>query len=166
MVEADPAASITPATRAAALDYQEKVARLQRSFAGASEQATQMKARTTAIRRALVDSPAEIKMLDEAVSLDWRATEVGRQLRGDETLRGLESGSPSSIQSRVNSAAAGTRSLSGAPTGTQQMNYTIAAEQLAAEVAKLKALEAELKAFEQKLEAAGVPYTAGRGPGQ
>ena len=92
-----------------------------------------------------------------------RATEVGRQLRGDETLRGLESGSPSSIQSRVNSAAAGTRSLSGAPTGTQQMNYTIAAEQLAAEVAKLKALEAELKVFEQKLEAAGVPYTAGAG---
>ena len=59
-------------TRAAALDYQEKVARFQRSFAGASEQATQMKARTTAIRRALVDSPAEVKMLDEAVSLDRR----------------------------------------------------------------------------------------------
>ena len=166
VVEPDPAASITPATRAAALDYQERVARLQRSLAGASEQATQMKTRTTAIRRALVDSPAEIKMLDEAVSLDRRVTEVGRQLRGDETLRGLESGAPSSIQSRVNSAAAGARGLSGSPTGTQQMNYTIAAEQLAAEIAKLKVLETDLKMFEQQLEAAGVPYTPGRWPGE
>ena len=91
-------------------------------------------------------------------------TAVQRALRGDETLRGLESGSPSSIQSRVNSAAAGARGLTGAPTGTQQTNYTIALEELNAEIAKLKALETELKKFEQQLEAAGVPYTPGRWP--
>ena len=89
-----------------------------------------------------------------------------RRLRGDETLRGLESGSPSSMQSRVNSAAAGARGLTGAPTGTQQLNYTIAADELATEVAALRTLEAEVKKFEQELEAAGVPYTPGRWPGQ
>ena len=89
-----------------------------------------------------------------------------RALRGDETLRGLESGSPSTIQSRVNSAAAGARGLTGAPTGTQQTNYTIAAADLDAEIARLKALETELKAFEQQLEKAGVPYTPGRWPGE
>ena len=164
VVKVDPAAPSAPVATTAALEFQEKVARLQRTFAGASEQATHIKSRTTAIKRALVDSPADVKLLDEAVSLDKRATDIGRQLRGDETLRGLESGSPSSIQSRVMSAAAGSRGLTGAPTGTQQMNHTIAAEQLAAEVAKLKALEADLRKFELQLEAAGVPYTPGRWP--
>jgi photosystem II stability/assembly factor-like uncharacterized protein len=164
-VAADPSSSITPAARTAAIDYQDKIAKLQRSFAGASEQATNMKTRTTAIRRALVDSPADIKMLDDAVKFDQRVTAVLRAFRGDETLRGLESGSPSSISSRVNSAVSGARGLTGAPTGTQQMNYTIAFDELAAEVTKLKALEADLKKFEQQLEAAGVAYTPGRWPG-
>jgi hypothetical protein len=55
--------------------------------------------------------------------------------------------------------------LTGAPTGTQQSNYTIAADELSAETAKLRTLEAELKKFETQLEAAGVPYTPGRWPG-
>ena len=89
-------------------------------FTGALEQANNMKTRTTAIRRAIADSAADLKLLDEAVRFDQRVTAVQRALRGDETLRGLESGSPSSIQSRVNSAAAGARGLTGTPTGTQQ----------------------------------------------
>jgi len=76
------------------------VARLQRSFTGALEQANSMRTRTTAIRRALVDSPADLKMLDEAARHGQRVLAVLRKLRGDETLRGLESGSPSSIQQR------------------------------------------------------------------
>ena len=66
----------------------------------------------------------------------------------------------------MNSAATGARGLTGAPTGTQQMNYTIAIDELNARVAKLRTLETELKKFEQQLEAAGVPYTPGRWPGQ
>ena len=165
-VSADPSVTVTPAARAAANEYQDKVLKLQRSFAGALEQANNMKTRTTAIRRAIGDSAADLKLLDEAARFDQRVTAVLRALRGDETLRGLESGSPSTIQSRVNSAAAGARGLTGTPTGTQQMNYTIAFDDLNAEIARLRTLEAELKKFEQELEAAGVPYTPGRWPGQ
>ncbi len=165
-VAADPNVTLTPAQRTAATEYQDKVAKLQRSLTGALEQANNMKTRTTAIRRAIVDSAADIKLLDEAIKFDQRVTAVQRELRGDETLRGLESGSPSTIQSRVNSAAAGARGLTGAPTGTQQTNYTVANDELNAELTKLRALEAELKKFEQQLEAAGVPYTPGRWPGQ
>jgi chromosome segregation ATPase len=165
-VTADPNATLTPAQRTAATEYQDKVAKLQRAFTGALEQANNMKTRTTAIRRAIADSAADIKLLDDAVKFDRRVTEIQRALRGDETLRGLESGSPSTIQSRVNSAAAGARGLTGAPTGTQQTNYTVANEELNAQVAKLRALEGELRKFEQQLEAAGVPYTPGRWPGQ
>ncbi|HYM24204.1 MAG TPA: hypothetical protein VEU08_13390, partial [Vicinamibacterales bacterium] len=165
-VVADPNATLTPAQRTAATEYQDKVAKLQRAFAGALEEANNMKTRTTAIRRAIVDSAADIKLLDDASKFDARVTAILRALRGDETLRGLESGAPSTIQSRVGSAAAGAGGLTGAPTGTQQMNYTVANDELNAEDAKLRALETELKRFEQQLEAAGVPYTPGRWPGQ
>ena len=164
-VSADPGVTLTPAARAAAAEYQNNVLKLQRAFAGALEQANDMKTRTTAIRRAVVESTADIKLLDQAAALDRRVTAVQRALRGDETLRGLESGSPSSIQTRVNSAAAGARGLTGTPTGTQQTNYTIANDDLNAEIGRLKALETELQKFEQQLEAAGVPYTPRRWPG-
>ena len=51
-----------------------------------------------------------------------------------------------------------------APTGTQQMNYQIAAEELPLEQAKLKQLEADLKKLEAQLDALGVAYTPGRTP--
>ena len=83
--------------------------------------------------------------MDEAVRFDRRVLAILRSLRGDETLRGTESGSPTTIQNRVNSAVQGSRGLTGAPTGTQQMNYTIANDDLAAQIALLRTLEAELQ---------------------
>ena len=125
-----------------------------------------MRTRTQAIQRALVDSPADVKLLDEARRFDTRVLTVLRRLRGDETLRGTESGDPTNVQDRVNSAVQGARGLSGAPTGTQQRNFAIAGEDLAAQVKELRTLETEIRKFEQQLEAAGVPYTPGRWPGQ
>ena len=166
-VTADPAMpQLTPAQRTAATTYSENVAKLQRTFTGALEQANNMRTRTQAIRRALVDSPADVKLMDQAVQFDRRVLAILRVLRGDETLRGTESGAPATVQSRVNSAVQGSRGLSGAPTGTQDMNYRLANDDLTAQVGLLRTLEAELKKFEQQLEAAGVPYTPGRWPGQ
>jgi photosystem II stability/assembly factor-like uncharacterized protein len=163
-VEAEPAAAVQPAARAAAQEYQSKVLRLQRTYDGAVELADGCKTRISAIRRALVDAPADLRLMDEAVRLDRRITAIIRLFRGDETLRGLESGAPSTLGSRVNSAASGARGLSGIPTGTQELNYRTAFEQLSEEMPKLKALEADLKKLEQQLDAAGVPRTPGRQP--
>jgi hypothetical protein len=160
----DPGAGSRTIDRAAAVEFQDKAARLQRALSGATDLATDIKSRTSAIRRALLDSPADIKWMNDAVKFDERITAIQRRMRGNETLRGLESGTPASISSRVNSAAAAARGLTGAPTGTQQLNYRIASEELSEEIAKLKALDAELKKFEQQLDAAGVPYTPGRLP--
>jgi len=165
-VTADPGVALTPAQRTAATEYQDRVAKLQRTFTGALEQANNARTRTQAIRRALVDAPTELRMMDEAVRFDRRALLILRSMRGDETLRGTESGSPSTIQSRVNSAVQGSRGLTGGPTGTQQLNYTIANDDLNAQITLIRALETELRKFEQQLEAAGVPYTPGRWPGQ
>jgi hypothetical protein len=166
-VVADPAMpQLTPQQRTANVTYQDNVAKLQRTFTGALEQANNMRTRTQAIRRALVDAPADVKLMDQAAQFDRRTLAILRSLRGDETLRGTESGSPTSIQARVNSAVQGSRGLSGAPTTTQQQNYNLANDDLTAQIALLRTLEAELKRFEQQLEAAGVPYTPGRWPGQ
>jgi hypothetical protein len=164
-VTADPGVTLTPAQRTAAAEYHGKVDKLQRSFTAALEQANNLRTKTQAIQRALVDSPADVKLMDEARRFDQRVVAILRALRGDETLRGLESGDPSSIQDRVNSAVQGARGLSGAPTGTQQRNHDIANEDLTAQTAALRALEADLRKFEQQLDAAGVPHTTGRIPG-
>jgi photosystem II stability/assembly factor-like uncharacterized protein len=165
-VTADPGVTLTPAQRTANTEYHQNVDRLQRQFTGTLEAANSMRTRTQAIQRAIVDSPADVKLLDQARQFDTRVVAVLRRLRGDETLRGLESGDPTNIQDRVNSAVQGSRGLSGAPTGTQQRNYAIANEDLAAQVKELRTLETEIRKFEQQLEAAGVPYTPGRWPGQ
>ena len=165
-VTADPGVTLTPAQRTANTEYQQNVDRLQRQFTGTLEAANSMRTRTQAIQRALVDSPADLKLLDQARQFDTRVLAVLRRLRGDETLRGAESGDPTNLQDRVNSAVQGARGLSGAPTGTQQQNYRIANEDLAAQVKELRTLETEIRKFEQQLEAAGVPYTPGRWPGQ
>ncbi len=163
-VEAEPHATLGAEDRAAAAEYQQKALRLQRALNGAQDLANNCKSRITAIRRALVDSPTDFRLMDEAARLDKRVTAILRALRGDETLRGLESGAPSTIANRVNSAVAGARGLHGAPTGTQKSNYQIAFDELSEETAKLSALEGDLKKFEQQLDNAGVPYTPGRLP--
>ncbi len=162
-VEPDPNAGVKQ-DRAAALEFQQKVMALQHSFSGATDLAASIKTRTTAIRRALIDSPTDLKLMDQAVDFDRRITAIQRKFRGDETLRGLESGAPTSLSSRVQNAASASRTLTGVPTGTQQLNYRIAFEELSEELPKLKALDADLKKFEQQLDALGVPYTPGRHP--
>ncbi len=161
-VEAEPHAAAED--RSAAVDYQQKTTRLQRALNGTQDLANICKTRITAIRRALVDSPADPKLMEEAIRLDKRITAIQRALRGDETLRGVESGAPATIAGRVNSAVAGARGLTGSPTGTQKLNYQVAFDELSEEMTKLKTLEADLKKFEQQLDAAGVPYTPGRLP--
>jgi hypothetical protein len=164
-VEADAESGIKPAERAPMLEFQTKVNRLQRSVVAAGEAATNGKTRLAAIRRALIESAADVKLMDEAAELDRRLTVLQRRLRGDETLRGLESGSPSSIQSRVASVSNGIRGMISAPTGTQQANYQLAADDFTEVYGRLRTLiETDLPRFEQRLDAAEVPHTPGRMP--
>jgi hypothetical protein len=145
-------------------DFQQKAYRLSRAYNGALEQANTARTRLQAIRRALLDSGAEAKLLDEAAAIDRKVLAVLRRFRGDETQRGLESGSPSTIGSRLNSAVFGTRNRTGAPTGTQKQNLEIASAEFSEEQPKLNAALEDLKRLERALDAAGVPWTPGRTP--
>src|SRR5436190_8640014 len=80
--------SMAPADRVALVEFQQKVARLQRAVQGASDAANALKPRLTLIRRALLETPAAgDKLLDDAALLDKRTNEILRALRGDNALR-------------------------------------------------------------------------------
>jgi len=72
----------------ALVEFQQKVARLQRAVSGATEAANALKPRLAAIRRALLETPsAGESLLADASALDKRTNEVLRALRGDTPLR-------------------------------------------------------------------------------
>src|SRR5256714_686215 len=70
---------MNPADRIALVEFQTRVARLQRALQGATQAANALTPRLIAIRRALLDTPnAPEKLLDEAVSLERRKNEILR----------------------------------------------------------------------------------------
>src|SRR5438132_4642458 len=77
-------AGMSEPDRTPLVDFQRKVARLQRAVQGALEAANALKPRLVLIRRALLDTPsAGDKLLDDAAALDKRTNDILRALRGD-----------------------------------------------------------------------------------
>jgi photosystem II stability/assembly factor-like uncharacterized protein len=151
---------------AARLDFEEKVAALQRALAGATGTATATKQRIEAIKRALDDTPANVDQLKTDIrQLDKRLTAISVALRGDTALRQRGEQTPPSISERVQNVVGSLRSSMNRPTHTNLEVYRIAGEELAAELPKLRKLvEEDLKAIEKAMEAAGAPWTPGRIP--
>src|SRR5207237_252085 len=72
---------MTPADRTALVEFQQKVARLQRAVQGALEAGNALTPRFVAIRRALLETPnAPEKLLDDAAALEKRKNEIRRAL--------------------------------------------------------------------------------------
>jgi photosystem II stability/assembly factor-like uncharacterized protein len=147
------------------IDFLEKVTRLQSAVSGALEVANTAKQRLATIKRALEDSPADPKLMEERDALDRRLDALLLTLSGDNALRRRQENAPASISQRANGVANETRGLLEPPTKTQQDQYAIAAAEFEQELPKLRTLvETDLKKFEQKLDAAHVPLTPGRFP--
>ena len=83
------------------IEFQTKFEKLRRALPGAIEAATSAKARTTAAKRAIQDSTADLKLRDQAASLDARATAILRKLRGNEVLASRQENESPSIADRV-----------------------------------------------------------------
>jgi hypothetical protein len=162
----DGQASMPASDRTALVEFQQKVARLQRAVAGALETANQLKTRLGQIKRALNETPAaEAKLTDDASSIEKRTNEILRALRGDSALRQRQETLPPSISERVNAIVSGQRMSTSAPTQTQKDHYTIAAQEFDQVLSQLRALiEGDLARLEKAMEAAGAPWTPGRIP--
>jgi photosystem II stability/assembly factor-like uncharacterized protein len=157
---------MTQADRAALVEFQAKVARLQRAVQGALDAANALTPRMAAIRRAIVETPnAPERLLDEAVALDKRKNEILRALRGDQALRQRNMNLPSSINERIGSIVGGQRMSTQRPTQTHIDQYAAAAAEFEGVLSRLRQLiETDLQKLEKQMEAAGAPWTPGRIP--
>jgi hypothetical protein len=153
------------ADRQALVDFQTRVARLQRAVSGATQAANALTPRFAAIRRALLDTPNADKLLTEVVSLEKRNREILKSLSGDASLRGRNMNLPASINERVGEIVGGQRMSTSRPTQTQIDLYGHAAAEFEGTLNALRQLiEVDLAKLEKQMEAAGAPWTPGRIP--
>jgi chromosome segregation ATPase len=152
--------------RAALVEFQQKVARLQRAVSGALETANQLKTRLGLIKRALQETPtADAKLTADAASIEKQTSEILRALRGDNALRQRQEILTSSIIERVVTIVSDQRMSTSAPTQTQKDHYADAAKEFEQVLGQLRALiEGDLARLEKAMEAAGAPWTPGRIP--
>jgi len=157
---------MSPADRASLVEFQQKVARLQRAVQGASATANSLKPRLVAIRRALLETPsAPEKLLSDAAALDKRTNEILRALQGDQALRQRNMNQPPSITERVGEIVGSQRMSTARPTQTQIDQYAAAAQDFETTLNQLRQLiEGDLAKLEKAMEAAGAPWTPGRIP--
>jgi hypothetical protein len=157
---------MTPADRANLVEFQQKVARLQRAVQGATATASALKPRLVAIRRALLETPAAPeKLLSDAAALDKRTNEILRALTGDQALRQRNMNLPPSIAERVGDIVGSQRMSTSRPTQTQIDQYAHAAQEFETTLNQLRQLiEGDLARLEKQMEAAGAPWTPGRIP--
>lgn len=157
---------MSPADRANLVEFQQKVARLQRAVQGAVATANSLKPRLIAIRRALLETPAAPeKLLSDASALDKRTNEILRALQGDQALRQRNINVPPSITERVGDIVGSQRMSTARPTQTQIDQYTAAAQDFETALNQLRQLiEGDLARLEKQMEAAGAPWTPGRIP--
>ena len=165
-VNVDGQSNMSATDRAALVEFQQKVARLQRAVSGAVETANQMRTRLGQIKRALHETPAaEAKLLEDASSIEKRNNEILRALRGDTALRQRQEILPPSIVERVNTVVSDQRMSTATPTQTQKDHYATAAGEFESVLSRLRALvEGDLVKLEKAMEAAGAPWTPGRVP--
>ncbi len=159
---------MSAADRAALVEFQQKVARLQRAVQGALDAANALKPRLALIRRALLDTPAVgDKLLDDAAALDKRTNDILRALRGDSALRARNINLPPSIQrTRWRHCRLATfvdRSSDADANQSIQRGRSQEFEQTLAQLRQL--IEGDLARLEKQMEAAGAPVDAGTDSG-
>lgn len=154
-----------PASLIKQAEFLDTVISLQRANRGALDAATSAMERLAAIKRAVEESPADLKLREEAIRLQQRVERILKALRGDQALASRYETLPPSVSDRIGQISSNYRSSTAAPTRTDQDSLRIASEELKAQVAALRTLvDDELRKLERQLDAAGVPYTPGRLP--
>ena len=161
----DVTSTLSPADRAAQEAFNLKVGRLYRAVYGAIGTANDLQVRLKSIRRALQETPNSESLGAEADAIEKKNNEILRALRGDVAIAARNENVPSSINDRLTNTMEGERFAITAPTKTHEDAYSIAADEFAAQLGKLRNLvQVDLAKLEREMEAAGAPWTPGRLP--
>jgi photosystem II stability/assembly factor-like uncharacterized protein len=146
------------------LEFQKKAGELQRAMMGADEAIRQALKNLEFIKKALPETPRAPKQLGtEARSLEKQLKDIHIELSGDPIARKRNEPTSPSLLQRVDKEAIQISSTTGITT-TNKRNYEIAADAFEKLLEKLRQLiDVDLKNLEEKMEAAGAPWTPGRG---
>jgi photosystem II stability/assembly factor-like uncharacterized protein len=161
VVESLNLASMPEKDKAALLAFQTKAGELQRAMMGAGAAAEDALNNLRYIRKALVDTPkADPKLAEAARAIEKRLQDQVTILFGDRT-RGMRSEpTEPSLMERVTAQLDAT----GPITVTARRGYEIAADGFEKLLAEMRqTIEVDLKKLQADLEAAGAPWTPGRG---
>ncbi len=159
-------ASLPAPDRGKALEFEKKVARLQRAVLGAVELSKETSKEIALLEKALLDAPAaDAALVARARQLGQNLKDLDVPLSGDKVVAKYQEPVSPSIVERVRRIVYSVWASTSAPTGTQQRGYEGAAQAFAPVLEKLRALvEVDLPELEKKAEAAGAPWSGGRAP--
>jgi hypothetical protein len=157
--------SLPPADRDAVLKFARETGELQRAVFGARDAAKDAAKRIEYIEFTIEKTPGlDPALLATARKLELRLTDLREALTGDPTRREHQEPSMPGIVSRIDQIVSGLWGTTSAPTTTHRRNYEIAAAEFDGVLDDLKQLiESDLPDLEARLEAAGAPWTPGRG---
>jgi len=161
VVESLGMASLPEKDKAALLAFQKKAGELQRAMMGAGAAAEDALKNLRYVKKALLDTPkADPKLAEAARAIEKRIQDELLVLFGDRT-RGMRSEpTEPSLMERVMAQLDAT----GPITATAKRGYEIAAEGFEKLLAEIRqTIEVDLKKLQSDLEAAGAPWTPGRG---
>jgi photosystem II stability/assembly factor-like uncharacterized protein len=161
VVESPGLASLPAKDRKELLAFQEKAGELQRVMGGAGAAAKEVLNQLKFIKKSLMDTPgADPRLMAQAYSIEKGLREVLFGLYGDRNMR--ERGEPvvPSLFRRVSGQLYSTAPI----TETVKRNFEAAAAEFPALLEKLrKLIEVDYSKLEKEMEAAGAPWTPGRG---
>ena len=161
IVESLGLASLAEKDRASLLAFQKKAGELQRAMMGTAAGAEDALKNIQFMKKALTDTPkADPKLADAVFSLETKIREAMRELLGDSVVQGRSEAAAPSLMERVNAQLDATAPI----TATAKRDYEIAAAGFEKFLGTMRVLiEQDLRKLGDALEAAGAPWTPGRG---
>ena len=158
--------TLPAADQAAAFQFEQKTARLQRAALGASEAVKDLRKQLTMIQRAVHESPkADAALAADVRRIENHVRDLQVALDGDTVVRRYSEPTPASIVERVQGVVAGHWTATSGPTETHKRSYQVASEMFAPVLEQLRAVvEVDMKALNDRLEAVGAPWTPCRVP--
>jgi len=157
-------ATLVAADRAALDRFQQDAARLQRAVLGTREAVADMKRQVEVIKRAVDGSQGDTQELAErARSIEALLQELDVILLGDRSVSSRRELVLPSLVAKANRVVSAQWGSTSVPTTTHQRLYDVASEELAVLLSQYRQVAADLEALQNDLEAAGAPWTPGRG---
>ncbi|MEE9502986.1 MAG: hypothetical protein V3V48_12995, partial [Candidatus Aminicenantaceae bacterium] len=143
------------------LAYQKKAGELQRAIMGAGSAVGEAMREIQFIKKALLATlKADPALGDQARTIEQSLQEFQTELYGDRTVRRRSEPTSPSIMRRVSAQLSTTCPI----TETNKRNYEIAADDFEKLLEEMRqVIEVDLKKLKDSVEAAGAPWTPGRG---